>query len=117
MLQQIELDRTYSRKKYVDDDNFYNILDFAIETIRKQKIIRLDAGGNYHYMTFEGDIKVFWIRQKNRNEKNIVFRGKDFEFSTYYCVWDEIEIKAKSIEIEMRHGGLTITFKDKIKMI
>jgi len=109
--------RLLKEDKYFKEDMQYNeefgdILDFAIKTIKTKKIKELRFGNHWQYFRYTGKLRVYESKRKNRNQESLIIKGNEFEVECLTEHWDEIVIRNKGIDI--KEVGIFIDFKNPI---
>jgi methionine synthase II (cobalamin-independent) len=105
------------RDKYYKDETVFNedygeILDFAIKTILNKKIKTIRFGSNWQYLMYNGKVRAYLSKRKRRNQKSLIIKGDNLEIECLIEYWDEIVIKDNEISIE--EVGLFFTFQNPI---
>lgn len=103
---------TSRKTKVVDNEDFGDFLDFAVEAILLAPIQTIRLGDNYQYLKYTGKIKAYLSKRKNRNNKVLVLKGVGFELECSLHAWDMITIVPRLIRIESI--GLDICFQKSI---
>lgn len=94
------------------NEEFGDILDFAINSIIKNKIKVLRFGNHWQYFKYSGKLKAYQIQKKSRNQKSLIIKGNEFEVECLTEYWDEIVIRKTGIDIE--EVGIYIDFQTSI---
>jgi len=102
----------YFKNDVVFNEQFGHALDFAIETILKNKIKKIDFCHDCQYLTYTGKVKTYLSKRKNRNHKSLIIKSDNFEIECLTEYWDEIKIKKDGIDIQ--EVGLFFTFEESI---
>lgn len=105
-------DDTYYRTQVVDNNEFYDMLDFAVKLILKTKIKEVRFGMKYHYGIYNGKIKAYMAKRKHRNSRTLILKGEGFEIDCDQNVWDELTFREDGIDID--NIGVYIVFEKKV---
>lgn len=102
-------DKSYRREIVKDNREYYDILDKLVDDILTKKMHSLTAGFDYHYISFNGDIKV--KKHKLHGMDYLCVSNEGVTFDMNYQQWGEIIIRRNgAVEIETQGGGIFIDF-------
>lgn len=108
-------DDKYFRRDVIDNEEFYEFLDLAVDLLIKNKIKSIDYGGSWQYLHYKGNIRAYMAKRVKCNDKQLIFKGSDFELECTLHPWEEITFKDKEIDVDVGGVGLYFTFEKSIR--
>lgn len=77
-----------------------------------KKIKEIRFGNHWQYFKYQGKVRAYLTKRKNRNNKSLMIKGNRFEVECLSEYWDKIKIRKNGIDIE--EVGIYIDFQNSI---